>query len=373
MPYIAATCPHCRGDLRINAEDEKGYCVHCGSQIDFSTVIKTINLNGPVDLPGYMSLGPLLKIIEEDLKSGNNNNLEFKEKLYKALELDPDNKFLYDMITSQIWKATISNGELVSYSGEAEKVVVPEGVTKIGKMAFGRSHQLREISLPKSIEEIMEHAFLFESNLVINAYKGTYAARYAIASPAKFNLLDVEKDNEQHMHAMTDILKELETYRVTSLETIESHLHKAYSVNWALASSLILIPIALLYLTFRENVLFAGAAMISIVFVILILAFVIFKTGYDEEKRKVAVEIQTKLFYKKSNDILKPLGIEDFKYYRSIFTEPDADIELEILKLQKARDKVINMDLKDIYAKPYIYFPVSDFLKGKKPSGGIKG
>ncbi|MEX1376817.1 MAG: leucine-rich repeat protein [Eubacteriales bacterium] len=372
MPFVAATCPNCKGDLRINSDEEKGYCVHCGSHIDFSAAIKTIKLDQPIDMLGYMSLAPLLKSIDEDLKNGSNNTLEFKEKLYKALELDPDNKFLYDMITSQIWNAAIVNKELVSYTGNAERVVIPEGVTKIGEMAFGRCHQLKEISLPKSINYIMANAFLFESSLIINAYNGTYGAKYAIASPAKFNLIDVHKDSEKHMHTMTDLLKELETFRVTSLENLESHFNKVYSVNWALASSSVMIPITLLYLTLRGNPIYAGAAILSLFVVIIILAFVIFKTGYDEIKRKIAVELQTKLFYKKSNEILSPLGIVDYKYYRSIFTEPDVDLDLEILKLQKARDKVISMDLSDIYEKPYIYYPFIDFISGKKPAGSSK-
>ena len=87
MPYVAATCPHCGGELKINTEMEKGYCTHCGSRIDFSGDIKEISINFPIEIEGFESFPRLYKYVEQALSEGTNRSEEFRSNLTKALEL----------------------------------------------------------------------------------------------------------------------------------------------------------------------------------------------------------------------------------------------------------------------------------------------
>ena len=368
MPYIEATCPNCKGNLKLDLNEEKGYCMHCGSLIDFKEAVKTVKLNGPIELAGYLSLGDLLHNIDEALKSGTNQTTEFKESLYKALELDPENQFLYDMIKSEIWNAEIVDNIIVHYNGDSEKIVIPEGITTIGKMAFARSHRLKEISLPKSINMIMEGAFLYETKLTINAYKDTYTSKYALASPAKLNIIDIKNDIEKNLIAIEGILREFDAHQKSIKQSLDDYFNKAYSTNWAAVFAILVVPMIIVYIGFSRNILFTGAAILSIAFILITIFVTIFKTGYDEIRCKIAIKKQTQLFFTKSNYILKPLEIEDFKYTKNIFDVDNIDLDLELTKLRRLRNNIINMDMKDIYRKPYIDYSFLDFLKGDKPA-----
>jgi len=368
MPYIPATCPNCKGDLKINSSEEKGYCVHCGSLIDFKEAVKTVKLNGPIELAGYLSLGTLLDNIDKALKSGTNQTIEFRESLYKALELDPENQFLYDMVKSEIWNAKIENNTIIQYNGDSEKVVIPEGITTIATMAFAHAHRLREISLPKSIKMIMEGAFLYETKLTINAYKDTYASKYALASPAKLNIIDIKNDIEKNLIAIEGILREFDAHQKSIKQSLDDYFNKAYSTNWAAVFAILVVPMIIVYIGFSRNILFTGAAILSIAFILITIFVTIFKTGYDEIRCKIAIKKQTQLFFTKSNYILKPLEIEDFKYTKNIFDVDNIDLDLELTKLRRLRNNIINMDMKDIYRKPYIDYSFLDFLKGDKPA-----
>ncbi|HBB60436.1 MAG TPA: hypothetical protein DCZ61_01420, partial [Lachnospiraceae bacterium] len=60
---------------------------------------------------------------------------------------------------------TISNGTLLSYNGNASKIVIPDGVIKIGKSAFYDNDTVTEIILPDSVTHIGEYAMAECSSL----------------------------------------------------------------------------------------------------------------------------------------------------------------------------------------------------------------
>lgn len=53
----------------------------------------------------------------------------------------------------------IENGVLTRYTGQGEAVVVPDGVTTIGKRAFCNCKSLTSIHIPDGVTEIGERAF----------------------------------------------------------------------------------------------------------------------------------------------------------------------------------------------------------------------
>lgn len=60
----------------------------------------------------------------------------------------------------------IEDGVLVKYHGEDHRVVIPEGVTKIGDEAFYRCKRLFEITIPNSVTSIGDSAFSECENLM---------------------------------------------------------------------------------------------------------------------------------------------------------------------------------------------------------------
>ena len=59
----------------------------------------------------------------------------------------------------------IINCVVVSYSGKEENVVIPEGVTKIGKEAFKENNDIKIVTIPDSVEVIGKSAFELCENL----------------------------------------------------------------------------------------------------------------------------------------------------------------------------------------------------------------
>ncbi len=374
MPYIPATCPKCGGHLKLDSDMEKGYCVHCGSLIDFSEAVKTVNINGPIEFEGYESFPTLYKIIQKKLSDGDNRSSLFRQQLNKALELDPDNEYLYNLVSSQIWEAEINDNALIIYSGTAPRVFIPEGITTINKMAFAGCPNLREIILPKSLKLIMPDAFVFESMITISAYNGTYAANYAMQSPAKLNLLDLKTETEKKIEIIESILREFDVFKKQMHNELENHFEHTYSVKGYLVATVLFLTALLVFSSLNGLEFFQEISLLFITFtVILTLLLVsiptfIIKSGYSAIMSKTATEKQMNLFMQNCNSILKPLGIIDFKYHRNIFEESETELETEVRHLKTARDQIINFDTKYIFEKPKIDYNIVDYLQGKKPA-----
>ena len=59
----------------------------------------------------------------------------------------------------------IKNGVLTAYRGAGGAVVIPEGVTRIGRGTFSHCAKLTHVSLPEGLEEIGADAFFRCHNL----------------------------------------------------------------------------------------------------------------------------------------------------------------------------------------------------------------
>jgi len=374
MPYVAATCPHCGGELKINTEMEKGYCSHCGSRIDFSGDIKEVNINIPIELEEFESYPRLYKYVEQALSEGTNQTEEFRMKLTKALELNPESEYLYNLVSSEVWTAEIENHVLISYKSNARKIAVPEGIVEIGPFAFLSCINLEEVILPRSLKRIEQGAFLYEPRLTISAYKDSFAAKYGADSPAKLNLIDYEGETKRLLQESQEILREIVVYKNLTLEKIEKYMNKAYSIRWIFVF-VALLPVIYVFgrafSTFSLYGLFVhrGAMAVSIIYAIVLILAVIMKTGYDEILRKEAIKIQQKRYIEKSNIILGRAGIEDFRYKNDLLSFDAERLEHEIKRIKAAKELFINLDLKDIFRKPKIQYTIAEYFQGKKPKG----
>ena len=367
MPYVPAICPNCGADLSVDTEQEKGYCVYCGSMIDFQSAIQNAIFTQPIEFDGYESYSTLVGMIDDDLKKGLNQTAEFRDKLNRAIELNPDDVYLYSLMESEIWNAHIENNILIQYDGAAEKVVVPEGVEVIDKMAFGRQMLLKEVTLPKSLKQIREGAFLYESNLTINAYAGSYGARYAMCTPAKLKIIDSEK-SDNPIEEIESILREFDAFKKHTAQKLEIHFNKAYSIKWWIVFLVLLPALYVFLLMIQGRFEYIGLAILAIGYAIVTFVVTTVMSGYKEIRCVVATKRQMKLFMKKSNHILNPLGVSNFAYKKNIFSGSYDNLETELAKLKNAKKRVMNQNLKDIYKKPILHYSFLDYIRGGRPS-----
>lgn len=366
MGYVAARCPNCGGDLQLNDKMEKGYCAHCGTPIYFKEAVQRIKIVGPVQVAGFAKIESLIKLLKKDLEFGMNRTPEFRDRLNRAIEMDPNNQYLYDLQSSEIWNAKIVDGKLVEYTGNVKRVVVPDCVTVIGRFAFKACSMLEEIVLPRSITHISNRVFFKEERLVISAYKNTYAARFALISPAFLQIIDDDEHNQEHIRKIEETLTEVVSFKNIAEKKIKANyntkmLGKAMTPILILA---ILIFIAFLIpngLQSATGKLFAG--MILVFSAVLFL----FLPGYVTTCRRMANKNQILRFYKKCNDLLTPLGITDFKYLKNIWESSRTDLAYEAKHLERVKDQILDMDLDQFMNNPDVNLKFFSYLAGDRP------
>ena len=65
------------------------------------------------------------------------------------------------------------------YHSGIERIVIPEGVTRIGQAAFSHCEHLTDIVIPATVTEICDNAFTECPKFRLHAEEGSYAERYA--------------------------------------------------------------------------------------------------------------------------------------------------------------------------------------------------
>lgn len=97
------------------------------------------------------------------------------ERAFEIMEKEPEKKE----------EVVIEGGVFVKYNGTAADVVIPEGVTSIGKQAFFGCTDLKSVTIPESVTQIEADAFDSGTKLTIYGKEGSYAQEYA----KKYNIL----------------------------------------------------------------------------------------------------------------------------------------------------------------------------------------
>lgn len=116
MPFVAAKCTECGGNLQIDSTKDAAICPYCGTPF---VVEKAINLYNTTNN------------ISANTVNIYNSNADFD----------------------------IRAGELIKYNGAATEVVIPDNVTIIGNYAFKDCKGLKSVVIPNSVTSIKEQAF----------------------------------------------------------------------------------------------------------------------------------------------------------------------------------------------------------------------
>ncbi len=366
MGYVAARCPNCAGDLQLDDKMEKGYCTHCGTPIYFKEAIQKIKIVGPVEVAGFAKLDSLIKLIKKDLEFGMNQTPEFRDRLNRALELDPNNQYLYDLQSSEVWNAKITEGRLISYKSSSKRIFVPDCVSVIERSAFKPCFQLKEVVLPRSITFIDEGAFYHEENLIINAYKNTYAARYALVSPAYLNIIDDDENNQEHIRKIEEILSEIVAFKKSVINEITRHYSSKIYLR---VLRPLIVPALLGAVLIKWQFLLqttTGKFFLALIFGVTVVVL-IFGRGYTQTCRKLAIKNQILRFYKQCNDLLAPLGIIDFKYLKNIWECSSTNLKSEAKHMERIKKQILSIDTKQFLKNGYLNLSFFSYIAGDRP------
>ena len=111
MPIVSAKCTCCGAEIKVDDQKEALVCEHCNSAF----------------------------IVE------------------KAIELYNSEKETVEF--------EVIDGVLKKYNGDAEDVVIPDRITRIGGGAFIRNTVIKSVFIPKSVREIGDYAFAYCTSL----------------------------------------------------------------------------------------------------------------------------------------------------------------------------------------------------------------
>jgi len=68
MPFLPVKCPNCDGNIELDDQREKGFCMYCGSQIVYKEAVQKMELSGVVSVQGIAGHEKLLQNVETFVK-----------------------------------------------------------------------------------------------------------------------------------------------------------------------------------------------------------------------------------------------------------------------------------------------------------------
>ena len=151
-------CDICGGQLEIQP-DKRGLCLNCGASYSLETMREMFSGVKASATNAGNDAGQQRQLLEKYYSTGD--FAEAERICKRILEASPNDAFAnekYDKL--QILKyMDIRNGVLVGYSGNAEKLAMPEVITEIKPEVFKGNASIREVWLPKGIKIIPEGLF----------------------------------------------------------------------------------------------------------------------------------------------------------------------------------------------------------------------
>lgn len=114
MPFVAAKCPQCGGDLQLDNEIDKGFCMHCGSKIVVQEAIRSVRIDNTQMIQNWMKMG--------DLAAESGNQSEAYEYYTKVVEVQPDH-----------WLAVFNKGKAAGWQSTLANVRFTEATTCFGQ------------------------------------------------------------------------------------------------------------------------------------------------------------------------------------------------------------------------------------------------
>ena len=209
MPLVPAKCTNCGGDIQLDESKEKGFCLHCGSQVIVQDAIKKmqVQVEGVVQVEGIAKAEGLLKIAKDTYDDGNH---EAAYDLFtKVLTLDPTNEIaqLYRGLSAG-WMSTLKSPRY-SESINAAKRAIESAYASKG---------------PTDEFYAFTNLVLVENNKIINAV-------FSIASKHYKEFSTVEGTLSEYSEHMDGLVQNEKYLFATALNTISPEATEQYLKN----------------------------------------------------------------------------------------------------------------------------------------------
>jgi len=120
MPFVAAKCPQCGGDLQLDNQMETGFCMHCGSKIIVQEAVRKVRIDNSQMIETWMKMG------NSAAEAGNHK--EAYDYFTKVVENNPNNwqaTFLKGKAAG--WQSTYGNPRFTEFFqgiGDAQKIII---------------------------------------------------------------------------------------------------------------------------------------------------------------------------------------------------------------------------------------------------------
>ena len=181
-------CDVCGGILSIDAGGKTATCEFCGAKHSIERMReKVMEIKGTVSIEGDVQvrqIGTREDVLQwKRLLDKYIQAYDYQSALpvvNKILEADPMDKKISDLYASlqELKFFDIRNGVLERYNGNADKIVIPEGVYKIRAQAF-KDKKCNELIIPDTVKE-------WEYDYYFNQYHGLKARKIKFSKNLNF-------------------------------------------------------------------------------------------------------------------------------------------------------------------------------------------
>jgi len=351
MPYVAIKCPKCAGDLKLDDKLERGYCIHCGTSVNLIDDVKKVKIIGSIKIPGVPELNDLVKFIKNDLEAGRNRTIKFRNNLKRALELDPDNQFLFNLYISQIWNVRMEHGSLYEHLGNVKRFVVPNCIKFIEKHAFKMCASLKELTIPESVVFLDGNIFYNELTVTIRAYRNSEATQYAMSSNTFLHIIDASKDIQNSITSIKSSLSEIILFRNKAYKKIDNY----YNVYRKKRKIFVFVSLPILLTLINYPTPFGTPKKIFFNFLVIFIEFIIFATTHKSIKNeptfKICIKQMKRDFDSLCNNILDQYEVTDYSYHKKIIDCDLRFLEEDARKIKTAKNKLLKINVNQFIRK----------------------
>lgn len=374
MGYISSECPNCGGKVQLNDKEKTTICIFCGSPIKYEEAMKNVQIEGKVNVSGVAGVKNLITLIERDLENGRNKTNEFRDRLNRALELDPSNSRLYSLQLSEIWNADIRNGVLFSYNTNSRKLIIPDGVKEIAPGALKDNSNMVELIVPDSVVRIgINQNISNKNNLKIYTKSGTCPERFAIVQ--SINLIYDDQNHDSVFLEKANRMKSLISDIRRDFATKEKNIRSFYDPQisrYTLTKQIQTydekkVPqIGFISSAGKGCILSFFIFLINVVISIIILPFFIWRviSFFAERKRyryyrkRATAEISMNTAIKHFSELrarkMDELNIKDEKYINGFWNYSEENIGKVIRMLEEEYAKIRHIGIDNYISNEYM-------------------
>jgi tetratricopeptide (TPR) repeat protein len=235
MPFVAAKCPQCGGEIQLDSQMETGFCMHCGSKILVQEAIRAVRIDNTHMISTWMNMG------KSALMAGNYE--ESYGYFTKVVENDPENWIA--ILEKGFLAALLSTFEKPRYAELIQAINECEEILQSVNSSQEEFHLARKAyshcicrSLSNYYECILNviprgYSLTFDDTEVVNRIKHEEENCYNLLEYG-LKLIDNEEyeDDEEAVNLIIEIKKEIVDFCIQRCGRWKIYGSDGFSRNW---------------------------------------------------------------------------------------------------------------------------------------------